>query len=128
MDYAFLKMIHVTSVILSFSLFFLRGIWLIQDSANLRQRWVKILPHINDTVLLTSAVLLAVAIQQNPLEHGWLTAKVSGLLLYIGLGMVAMRFGKTRAAKISAWVAAQCVFVYIVLVALTKNPALGIGY
>ncbi|MBX9895198.1 MAG: SirB2 family protein [Nitrosomonas sp.] len=127
MDYALLKMVHVSSVILSFSLFFLRGIWLIRDSANLRQRWVKILPHVIDTALLSSAIFLAMAIQQNPLEHGWLTAKVSGLLLYIGLGMVAMRFGKTRRIRIIAWASAQCVFVYIVLVALTKSPALGIG-
>lgn len=126
MDYALLKMMHVGSVILSFSLFFLRGIWLIQDSGNLRQRWIKILPHVNDTILLTSAILLAMAIQQNPLEHAWLTAKVSGLILYIGLGMVAMRFGKTRKSKIAAWIAALCVFAYIVLVALTKSPALGI--
>lgn len=127
MDYALLKMIHVSSVILSFSLFFLRGIWLIRDSENLRQRWVKILPHVVDTVLLASAILLAVTIQQNPLEHGWLTAKVAGLLFYIGLGMIAMRFGKTRRNRIIAWVSAQCVFAYIVLVALTKSPALGIG-
>ncbi|ALQ51595.1 SirB2 family protein [Nitrosomonas ureae] len=127
MDYALLKMIHVGSVILSFSLFFFRGIWLIQDSQNLHQRWVKILPHINDTVLLISAILLAIAIQQNPQEHAWLAAKVSGLLVYIGLGMVAMRFGKTRKVRITSWIAALCVFVYIVLVALTKNPVLGIG-
>lgn len=127
MDYALLKMVHVGSVILSFSLFFFRGIWLIQDSENLRQRWVKILPHINDTVLLVSAILLAIAIQQNPLEHAWLTAKISGLLVYIGLGMVAMRFGKTRKTRITAWVAALFVFAYIVLVALTKSPVLGVG-
>jgi len=120
-------MIHVSSVILSYSLFFLRGIWLMRDSANLRQRWVKVLPHVIDTVLLTSAVLLAITIQQNPLQNSWLTAKVAGLLVYIGLGMVAMRFGKSRQAKITAWVAAQCVFIYIVLVAITKNPLLGIG-
>jgi len=126
-SYALLKMIHVSSVILSYSLFFLRGIWLMRDSANLRQRWVKVLPHVIDTVLLTSAVLLAITIQQNPLQNSWLTAKVAGLLVYIGLGMVAMRFGKSRQAKITAWVAAQCVFIYIVLVAITKNPLLGIG-
>lgn len=125
MDYALLKTIHVGSVLLSFSLFFVRGIWLIQDSVHLHRRWIKILPHVNDTVLLTSAVLLAMTIQQNPLEHTWLTAKVTGLLLYIGLGMVAMRFGKTRAIKITAWIAAQCVFAYIVLVALSKSPVLG---
>ena len=127
MSYALLKMIHVSSVILSYSLFFLRGIWLIRDSASLRQRWVKVLPHVIDTVLLTSAVLLAMTIQQNPLQNSWLTAKVAGLLLYIGLGMVAMRFGKNRQVKITAWVAAQCVFVYIVLAAITKSPLLGIS-
>lgn len=127
MSYALLKMIHVSSVILSYSLFFLRGIWLMRDSGSLRQRWVKVLPHVIDTVLLTSAVLLAITIQQNPLQNAWLTAKVGGLLLYIGLGMVAMRFGKTRQVKIVAWIAAQCVFVYIVLVAITKSPVLGIG-
>lgn len=127
MSYALLKMIHVSSVVLSYSLFFLRGIWLIRDSTNLRQRWVKILPHIVDTVLLTSAVFLAMTIQQNPLQNSWLTAKVAGLLLYIALGMVAIRFGKTRRTKIIAWVAAQCVFIYIVLVAITKSPVLGLG-
>ncbi|MER0169513.1 MAG: regulator SirB [Nitrosomonas sp.] len=127
MSYALLKMIHVSSVILSYSLFLLRGVWLIQDSTNLRQRWIKILPHIIDTVLLTSAVFLAMTIQQNPLQDSWLTAKVAGLLLYIVLGMVAMRFGKTRRTKIIAWVAAQCVFIYIVLVAITKSPVLGLG-
>ncbi|TXI29074.1 MAG: regulator SirB [Nitrosomonas oligotropha] len=127
MSYALLKMIHVSSVILSYSLFLLRGVWLIQDSTNLRQRWIKILPHIIDTILLTSAVFLAMTIQQNPLQDSWLTAKVAGLLLYIALGMVAMRFGKTRRTKIIAWAAAQCVFIYIALVAITKSPVLGLG-
>jgi len=127
-SYALLKMIHVSSVILSYSLFFLRGIWLMRDSGSLRQRWVKVLPHVIDTILLTSAILLAITIQQNPLQNSWLAAKVAGLLLYIGLGMVAMRFGKNRQVKIAAWIAAQLVFVYIVLVAITKNPLPGIGY
>lgn len=126
MSYAVLKLIHVASVIVSYALFFLRGVWLMQDSEKLRQRWVKILPHIVDTILLTSAIALAMIIQQNPLENSWLTAKVAGLLLYIGLGMIAIRFGKTRRTKIMAWIAAQCVFIYIVLVALTKSPVLGL--
>ncbi|MDP1558831.1 MAG: SirB2 family protein [Nitrosomonas sp.] len=126
MIYSLLKMIHVSSIILSYLLFLLRGIWMMRDSANLRQRWVKILPHVVDTILLTSAVALAFAVQQNPLSDSWLSAKVIGLLLYISLGMVAMRFGKTRKIRIIAWIAAQCVFLYIVLVALTKSPVLNI--
>jgi uncharacterized membrane protein SirB2 len=126
MGFAALKIIHIGSVILSYLLFFLRGIWMMRDAANLQQRWVKILPHVVDTVLLSSAIALAVMIQQNPLNDSWLTAKVTGLLIYIGLGMIALRFGKTRAIKISAWIAAQCIFIYIVLVALTKSPTINI--
>ncbi len=125
MSYALLKMIHIGSVIVSYLLFFLRGVWIIKDSANLRQRWVKILPHVIDTVLLVSAIALAMIIQQSPVSDSWLTAKVIGLLVYISLGMIAIRFGKTRQTKIIAWVAAQFVFIYIVLVALTKSPVPG---
>lgn len=123
-SYIFLKLIHVSSVILSYSLFMTRGIWMMRGSARLQQRWVKIMPHIVDTVLLASAISLAFLIKQYPLADAWLTAKVMGLLVYIGLGVVALRYGKNRIIKISAWVMAQIVFFYIVMVALTKSPAI----
>lgn len=126
MGFATLKTIHIGSVVLSYLLFFLRGIWMMQNAANLKQRWIKILPHVIDTVLLGSAIALAFIIQQNPLNDAWLTAKVTGLLFYIGLGMIALRFGKTRSIRIGAWIAAQCVFIYIVLVALTKSPTINL--
>lgn len=124
MTYTLLKLVHVSSVILSYLLFVARGIWMIRGSTQLQQRWVKIMPHIIDTVLLASAVMLVVLTQQNPLVDSWLTAKIVGLLVYIGLGLVALRLGKTRNVKISAWIVAQIVFFYIVLVALTKNPTI----
>ncbi|MDE2367289.1 MAG: SirB2 family protein [Betaproteobacteria bacterium] len=124
MSYAALKMIHVTSVVISYLLFSLRSVWMMRGSAALQQRWVKIMPHVVDTVLLTSAVTLAIRIQQDPIHDSWLSAKIAGLLVYIGLGMMALRFGKTRKTRISAWIAAQAAFLYIVLVALTKNPVL----
>ncbi|SDY83223.1 SirB2 family protein [Nitrosomonas sp. Nm58] len=124
MSYTLLKLVHISSVMLSYLLFLTRGIWMMRASAQLQQRWVKIMPHVIDTVLLSSAIMLAILIQQNPLVDSWLTAKVVGLLIYIGLGMVALRFGKTRIVKVSAWIMAQLIFFYIVLVALTKNPAI----
>lgn len=122
MSYAAIKMVHVGSVIISYLLFSLRSMWMMQGSAALKQRWVKITPHVVDTVLLTSAIVLATRIQQDPIHDSWLSAKVVGLLMYVALGMMALRFGKTRKAKISACIAAQLVFIYIVLVAVTKNP------
>lgn len=122
MSYAALQMIHVTSVALSYLLFTLRGIWMVQSSDLLQRRWVKIVPHMIDTVLLTSAIGLAVTLHQSPIKDPWLGAKVAGLLLYIWLGMIALKRGKTRKVKVTALVAAHVTFFYIVLVALTKNP------
>ena len=124
MSFATIKIIHIISIILSYTLFSLRGIWMIQGSPLLKLRWVKILPHVIDTILLASAITLVAMIQQYPGFNIWISAKIGALLLYILLGMVAFRFGKTQKIKTISWILAQIVFFYIVLVALTKNPAL----
>lgn len=120
--YLTLKHLHVTTVALSFFLFFLRGVWMLADSPRLAARWVKFVPHINDTVLLMSAITLTVIIGQYPFVHDWLTAKVLGLLAYIGLGMVALKRGRTKRVRLAAWLGALLVFGYIVAVARTKTP------
>lgn len=126
--YPALKALHVACVAVSYALFFTRGVWRARQSPMLQRRWVKILPHIIDTVLLASAIALAVMIRQYPFVSDWLTAKVVGLLGYIGLGMIALGRGRTRQARIAAWVAAQIVFFYIVAVALTRNPLPWAGF
>jgi len=91
------------------------------NSPMLARRWVRVAPHVVDTVLLASAIALAVTIGQYPLVHGWLTAKLFGLVAYIVLGMVALKRGRTRAARITAFCGALLVFAYIVAVAITKT-------
>ena len=122
MNLIYVKIIHVTCVAASFALFFLRGVWMINGSSMFRRGWVKVVPHITDTLLLASAITLAIGTRQYPGVDAWLTAKVTGLFFYIGFGMVAFRFGKTLRTRITAWIAAQLVFLYIVAVALTHNP------
>lgn len=122
MDASLLKPIHITCVVFSYSLFFLRGIWMLRESPLLQQRWVKIAPHTVDTALLTSAILLAWQLGYSPLEQPWLATKIVALLLYIVIGSVAIKRGKTKRLRLLAWIAAQGVFFYIVSVALTHNP------
>ena len=123
MNYLLVEQLHMTCAALSGSLFLLRGLWMLMDSPRLRQRWVRVLPHAIDTVLLASAVTLAVWSAQYPVAQGWLTAKVAALLLYIVLGSVALRRGRSRTTRAAAFVAALATFAYIVGVALTRNPA-----
>lgn len=124
MSFATIKIIHIICMILSYILFSLRGIWMIQGSSLLKLKWVKVLPHVIDTILLISAITLVAMIQQYPGFNIWISVKIGALLLYILLGMMAFRFGKTRKIKIISWILAQIVFFYIVLVAITKNPTL----
>ena len=127
MNYPLLKMVHVACVAASYSLFLLRGIWMIRGPALPKQHWVRIVPHLVDTVLLGSAIALAIAIGQYPLTDDWLSAKVAGLLLYIVLGSIALKRGRTRRIRVASWIAAQSVFFYIVAVAMTRRPLPFIG-
>ncbi len=122
MNFYLLKTIHVSCAATSITLFFLRGIWSFNGSAIMRQRWVKVVPHVVDTLLLASAFGMAYIISQYPLVNGWLTAKLFALLLYITLGSVALKYGKSKRVRVSAWLGAHAVFAYIVLVAVTHNP------
>ena len=122
MNYLALRHLHITCVILSGCGFALRGFWMLRGSPLLRQRWVRVVPHVVDTVLLGSAIALAVISHQYPLAQGWLTAKVIGLFVYIGLGAMALRGGRTPAARAGFFFAALLVFAWIVSVALARNP------
>lgn len=122
MTYTLVKTLHVSCALASYTLFFLRGIWSFKGSPIMQRRWIKTVPHVVDTLLLVSAVALAFTIRQYPFADAWLTAKVAGVLLYIGLGLVVLKYGRNKALRVSAWLAAQAVFAYIVLVALRHDP------
>ncbi len=122
MTYALLKHLHVGMVILSGAGFFLRGLLMARESPLLTQRWVKVVPHITDTALLAAAIGLSVMSAQYPFVATWVTAKVFGLIAYIILGSMALKAGRTRRVRITAWLAALAAFGYVASVALTKNP------
>ena len=122
MDYGLLKTVHQTAVALSITGFFARGLASLLDAAWVRGRLAKTLPHIVDSVLLVSALLLAWMLRLTPASAPWLVAKIVGLLVYIGLGMVALRPGRAPALRAIAWVVALATFGWIVSVAITKNP------
>ena len=122
MAYGFLKQFHLATIAITLTLFVLRGVWMMADSPRLQARWVRIVPHVNDTLLLASGLSLAVLLGQYPLVNGWLTAKLFALILYIVLGTVALKAGRTKGMRIAAWIAALLVFGYMVAVAVTRAP------
>lgn len=122
MSYLVLKYLHVAAVLLSGTGFFLRGLLMLGDSPLLAKRWLKVVPHVVDTVLLGSAIAMAVMSAQYPFAQPWLTAKFFGLLAYILLGMVALKRGRTKSVRTAFFIASLMAFAYIVSVALTRDP------
>jgi uncharacterized membrane protein SirB2 len=120
--YLFVKYVHVGCVVLSLAGFAARGALMLRGSPLLQARFVRVAPHVVDTLLLASALWLAWMMQQYPFVHGWLTAKVLGLLAYIILGSIALRRGHTLAVRLAALAGALLAAGYVAAVALTKNP------
>lgn len=116
-----IKMTHVACVATSGVLFTARGAWVLGSDRPFG-RWLRVAPHVVDTLLLASGLTLAFLIQQYPfVNSGWLTAKIVGLIVYIALGMTLFRGPRSRVVRASAGVAALLVFGYIVSVAVSKQ-------
>lgn len=121
LDYAAIKLVHVGAAALSIAGFTLRGAWMLRSPQQLRETWVRIVPHVIDTVLLASALWLAWQLGAEG-TRGWLLAKLIALLVYIGLGTIALKRGRTQGVRVAAFAGALATFAYIVTVAIAKSP------
>jgi len=126
--YNTLKWVHAGAALLTISGFALRGYWMMTDSPKLRQRWVRVLPHLLDTVLLLAGIGLVVTLDLQVMQNPWLLVKIAALIAYILLGTIALKRGKTRRIRTTALVLAVMTFGYIVGVALTKSMLSWLAY
>lgn len=117
--YIGLKHLHMTLVAISGLFFIVRGVWLLQGSLTLQAKWVRISPHVIDTFLLLSGIAMLVVSQAFP---PFVHAKLALLLVYIGLGVMAFRKAKGRARQVGFLLAAVLVFLFMISIAITKQP------
>lgn len=114
---------HVTFVVTSILLFVLRGGLMLADSPALAKPLLRVLPHVVDTLLLASALWLVSVMHLPFLQTPWLMAKVAGLVVYIVLGSVALRRGRSRRQRVTAFALALLTVAWIVSVAVLHHPA-----
>jgi uncharacterized membrane protein SirB2 len=117
-----LRHVHIACAVLSIALFALRGALMIAESRWLQATVLRVLPHVIDTVLLTTALMLTTVVHQYPFVHGWLTVKVLLLVAYIVLGSIAIKRGRTKPIRIGAFVAALATVGYLFTVARAHHP------
>ena len=120
--YLVLRHVHIGCAIATIALFMLRGALMLADSPRLNGPVLRYLPHVVDTVLLTTALMLTTVIRQYPFSTGWLTAKVVLLVVYIVLGSIALKRGRTKAIRIAAFIAALATIGFLVSVARVHHP------
>ena len=120
--YPEIKLVHVTAVIASGALFVLRG-----TTVNLGGNWgmtrpVRYLSYAIDILLLSAGLLLLAILPSAVYSNGWLGLKLILLVVYIGLGMLALKRGRTAAVRRSCFVAAVAVFLFVYVIARTHDP------
>ena len=122
MDYLLFKQIHASLALISVTGFVLRWTWRMQQSRWAFTRAARVIPHVVDTLLLVSAFAMIALADQVPVGMNWVSAKIAGLVLYILLGVIAMRSAPVKSRSVPAFVAAVLVFCWIVSVAVSKSP------
>lgn len=120
--YEILRGVHVSCAVLSGAGFLARGALMLARSPLLGSRFVRIAPHVVDTVLLAAGIGMAVLARISPWAHPWLAAKIAGLLAYIVLGAAALKYGGSRRTRSLAFAGALLAFAYIVGSALQRDP------
>jgi uncharacterized membrane protein SirB2 len=119
--YIQIHQLHVACVALSGTLFTSRALLHIRGSRLAQHRAVRVASYLIDTTLLVAGILLTLIIHQYPFVNGWLTAKVLLLACYIGLGLIALRFARTRLWRSAAMLGALVLYGAMITVALTHR-------
>lgn len=120
--YPQIKQFHVFIALLSGALFALRGGFALAGARWPRAWPVKWLSYAIDTSLLTAAMMLLTILPWAMFANGWLLAKILLIVVYVALGMLAMRPQRTRRAGGICYVAALLVFATIYGIARAHHP------
>lgn len=120
--YAEIRLIHISCVAFSGALFAVRGVLRMGNVSFANHRALRLLSYIVDSLLLAAGIALMLVLHQYPFVNGWLTTKLLLLFLYIALGTIALKRGRTAGSRSVALLAALATFAYIIGVALAHDP------
>ena len=116
------RAVHIGAVLCSGTLFALRGGGVLAGA-----RWPMAAPlryfsYSIDTVLLTAALVLVAMLPSAVFANHWLTLKLVLLLVYVALGSLALKRGRSVRVRALCFVAALTVFAAMVGIARAHQP------
>ncbi|MEN8771160.1 MAG: SirB2 family protein [Glaciecola sp.] len=115
------KHLHLTAIALSLLFLILQVATHLMDSKMKEAKWLKVLPHIINTVLIITAIGLCVTLAQYPFVHDWVTSKLIGLVAYVLLAVVAVKWARTNAMRVFALIGAVAWLGLTGKIAITKT-------
>ncbi len=120
--YPQIKQFHIAVALLSGTLFALRGGFALAGARWPQALPVKWLSYTVDTALLTAALMLLTILPWAMFANGWLLVKVGLIVVYIVLGVLAMRPKRGTRARALYYGAALLVFAAIYGIARAHHP------
>lgn len=125
--YLLVKNIHISLVLLSGSLFLVRGLWvLLAGTGSAAQKIVNRLSYVIDSCLLLAAFLLLMILNYVPLSAAWLQTKLFLLVLYVLFGVSAFRTNYSLRMRWLAYSIALLCFVGMYYSARLHEPFAGL--
>lgn len=121
MSSLFLKYLHIVAVAAAFALFFVRGLWVMQSYPDPQERWVRVLPHAVDGVVVLSAVAMLV-MSPKGWPGDWLTVKLVLIAVYVVLALYLFRAARALATKFLAWLLGLLAFLFVTTIAVLHHP------
>ncbi len=117
-----IKLLHVIAVFCSGSLFFVRGLMVLNNRKAAMAAPVRYLSYGIDTALLAAALLLVVMLPAEIFANGWLLEKIVLLVVYIVLGSFALKRGRDEKTRLVCFIAAVSVYAFMFSVARAHHP------
>jgi uncharacterized membrane protein SirB2 len=121
MENTVLKHLHMTVAVISILLFTFRFALTLVNSEKLTLKWLKIAPHIIDTLLLGLGIALAAKLAINPAEQLWLAEKLFAVVAYIFTGYYTLKLARNRAMQVIGFLGAMGWVMLIVRIAMSKE-------
>ncbi|MDB2386462.1 SirB2 family protein [Shewanella sp.] len=119
--YPVFKHTHMTFVALSVLFFLVRFSLHLKQSPIMDTKFVKIAPHVIDTLLLLSGLVLCFCIKQYPFVDAWMTEKLGAVVAYIVLATIALKANRNKLFKVFAALGAISWIAYAAKLAVLKQ-------
>ncbi len=120
--YPQIRLAHIGLVVLSGSLFAVRGIATLAGARWSGTRAVRRTSWMIDTALLGAALLLLYVLQLNPFAVSWLSVKLALLVLYVAFGTMALRRSRSSARRLFWFAAALACYAMMYSIARAHDP------